>query len=131
MNAREAMADQTHAIDFEPLHEVCLRRMNLLLIGAAPKVDALIARIKRLVETPISVCALPGTLTLPEVGSVLLRDISALTRTQQQALLRWMNQRRTRVQIISATSQRLFTQVKVGLFSDQLYYRLNMVLVYV
>src|SRR5919197_981361 len=118
------MADAT-LWDFESLHEVCLRRMNLLLIGAAPGIDALVTRIRSLAENPIAVCALPGALTLPNAGSLLLRDVAALTRNQQQTLLRWMNERRRRVQIISASSQRLFSQVAAGLFSDQLYYRLN------
>jgi DNA-binding NtrC family response regulator len=105
--------------------------VNLLLIGAAPRLDALLERIRRLAESPIGVCALPGRLALPDAGRVLLRDVAALSRDQQETLLRWTNEGRTGVQIISASSQRLFNRVKAGLFSDQLYYRLNTVVVYV
>ena len=125
------MAEITHGTDFELLHEVSRYRVNLLLIGAAPRLDALLERIKRLAESPIGVCAMPGRLTLPDAGSVLLRDVAALSRHQQEMLMRWMNERRTRVQIISASSQRLFNRVKARLFNDQLYYRLNTVLIYV
>jgi sigma-54-interacting transcriptional regulator len=125
------MTDDTHATDFEALHEVCLHRVNLLLLGAAPRLDALLARIRNLAETPIPLCSLPGPLTLPAARTVVVRDIAALTRDQQWTLLDWMNARRHRVQIISATTERLFAQVTAGLFSEPLYYRLNMVLVHV
>jgi hypothetical protein len=124
------VAETTDETDFGSLYEVCLRRMNLLLIGAGPKLDALLDRIKKLAGSPIAVCSLPGRLTLPAAGSVLLRDVAELSRDQQETLLRWMNERRLTVHVISASSQRLFNRVKAGLFSDQLYYRLNTVLVY-
>jgi hypothetical protein len=125
------MAETHHGTDFESLYEVCLHRVNLLLIGAAPRLDALLEQIRSLAETPIGVCALPGALTLPDAGSVLLRDVAALSRDQQELLVRWTSRRRTGVQIISATSQLLFNRVKAGLFSELLYYRLNTVLVHV
>jgi sigma-54-interacting transcriptional regulator len=125
------MDDATHATDFESLHEVCLHRVNLLLIGTAPRVDAVLARFKNLSDPPIGLCTLPGPLALPETGLVLMRDVAALTRDQQPALLDWMNAHRKRVQVISASTERLFARVTAGLFSDRLYYRLNTVLVYV
>jgi len=125
------MAETTDGTAFESLYEVCVNRMNLLLIGAAPKLDALLERLKRLAESPIGVCPLPGRLTFPEAGSVLLRDVADLSRDQQQTLLRWTNDHPVGLHIISASSHRLFTRVKAGLFSDLLYYRLNTVLVYV
>lgn len=123
------MADD-NLTDFEPLHEVCLHHVNALLIGAAPRLDALLAKIRRLADMPIPLCVLPGPLALPESGTVLVRDVAALTRQQQQALLDWMNGRRSRVQVISASSEGLFERVTAGLFSDRLYYRLNLVLLH-
>src|SRR5436190_1564393 len=114
--------DEHPATDFEALHEVRLHRVNLLLLGAAPRLDALLAKIRNLAETPIPLCALPGPLALPEASTVVMRDVAALTRHQQQILLDWMNERRRRVQIISATTEPLFPRVEAGAFSDQLYY---------
>src|SRR3954454_20751622 len=117
------MAETINGADFEALYDLCLHRMNLLLIGAAAKLDAVIERIRSLAESPIGVCALPGRLALPDARSVLLRDVAALSRDQQEMLLRWTSRRRTGVQIISASSQLLFNRVKAGLFSELLYYR--------
>ncbi|HEY7169557.1 MAG TPA: sigma 54-interacting transcriptional regulator [Vicinamibacterales bacterium] len=125
------MADDTHTTDFEALHEVCLHRVNLLLLGAAPKLDALLAKIRNLAETPVPLCALPGPLALPNAHTVVVRDVAALTSDQQRTLLDWMNARRSRVQIISATTEGLFAKVTAGLFNEQLYYRLNTVMLHV
>jgi sigma-54-interacting transcriptional regulator len=123
-----AMAQWTYT-DFGALHQVCLHRVNALLIGAAPKLDALLTKIRSFAVPPTAVCTLPGPLALPDTGSVLLRDVAALTGHQQQALLEWMNERRPRVQVISVSTERLFAKVKAGLFNDRLYYRLNLLLV--
>ena len=124
------MDDRAHLADFEAFHEVLLHQVNLLLIGPTPNVDALLTRISGLAEAPIPVCALPGPLALPDAGSVLMRDVAAMTHEQQRAFLDWMNAQRRRVHVISATSEPLFTRVRAGLFSPRLYYRLNVVMVY-
>jgi hypothetical protein len=125
------MADESDTTDFEALHEVCLHRVNLLLLGASPRLDALLTRITTLAETPIPLCTLPGPLALPDAHTVVVRDVAALTADQQRTLLDWMNARRSRVQIISATTEGLFARVTAGLFNEQLYYRLNTVTVQV
>ena len=111
-----------HPTDFEALHEVCLHRMNLLLLGAAPALDALVTRIRTLADRPMPLCVLPGPLALPKARAVVVRDVAALTSDQQRTLLDWMDSR-SRVQIISATTERLFARVTAGLFSERLYYR--------
>jgi hypothetical protein len=123
------MADHAHPTDLETLDEVYLHRVNLLLLGAAPRLDALLTKISNLAETPIPLCALPGPLALPDARTVVVRDVAALTSDQQRTLLNWMNARHSRVQIISATTEGLFPKVTAGLFDEQLYYRLNTVLV--
>jgi hypothetical protein len=125
------MADVTPTTDFEVLHEVCLHRVNLLLLGTAPRLDALLTKITNLADTPIPLCALPGPLALPDARAVVVRDVAALTSDQQRTLLDWMDARRSRVQIISATTEGLFAKVTAGSFNEQLYYRLNTVMVQV
>src|SRR3954452_7467438 len=100
---------------------------NLLLIGGERRLDRALAQLRDWWSGPVHATELPGPLVLPTalVGAVLLRDIAALTRDQQERLFRWLDVANGRVQVISATSTDLFAAVLAGAFSDRLYYRLN------
>jgi transcriptional regulator of acetoin/glycerol metabolism len=77
----------------------------------------------------------PGQpLELPPPGratTLLLRDVDQLTVAAQGAVLRWLDQSAGRIWVVSTSAEPLWPQVESGVFSDVLYYRLNIVCVHV
>ena len=68
---------------------------------------------------------------LPTVdrGTLVIHEIENLDLSRQRALLAWLEERASRVRLITTTSRDLFSMVSAGLFLDQLYYRLNTIVV--
>jgi len=105
---------------------------NVLIEGSELAIDTAIDDLRQWLSGPVYMCSLPGPLVLPTVvtGALLLRDVGALAPVQQDALLRWMEVPTRRVQVVTATSTRLFSRVEDGTFRESLYYLLNIVLEY-
>jgi sigma-54-interacting transcriptional regulator len=62
----------------------------------------------------------------PPTGTLIIRDVDAFDRAQQQRLLRWLDDvQNSHTQVIALTTTRLYDLVQAGTFLDQLYYRLN------
>jgi hypothetical protein len=100
---------------------------NVLVSGSREATRAfVVAAIRHLngpVYQPSSGDALP---IAPAGGTMILQDVDALDRVQQQRLLRWLDEPRSgRMQVISVSATRLYDLVKAGTFLDALYYRLN------
>jgi DNA-binding NtrC family response regulator len=57
---------------------------------------------------------------------LIVRDVAALTAADQQRLLRWLESGE-RSQVLSTTSEPLFSLVERGQFLANLFYRLNVV----
>ncbi|MGE5242754.1 MAG: hypothetical protein ACM3SQ_00815 [Betaproteobacteria bacterium] len=74
-----------------------------------------------------------GPLSLPsgEAGALILADVAALDADDQTRLLEWLVGTGAHTQIVSMTERPLFALVMLGLFDAALYYRLNVVLLYV
>jgi hypothetical protein len=103
----------------------------MLIVGSsAAATDAAIDRLSEFLRTPIHICVLPGPLSLPSgfEGTLVLRDVAALDREQQQQLLEWLDENAGRVQVVSATERVLFSEVEQDRFNRTLYYRLNTIL---
>jgi hypothetical protein len=105
-------------------------RANVLLTGTDEAIDAAMTQLGRCFAFPIRLRYLPGPLQLSEAGSgaLVLRDVSALDRSQQSELMAWTDKQTSRVQIISATSSDLYSAVARGAFNDRLYYQLSTIL---
>jgi hypothetical protein len=58
-------------------------------------------------------------------GTILVYDVDTLTRREQDTLHRWMNAGNTGTRVVSTTTQSLLPVMETGGFSDELYYRLN------
>jgi hypothetical protein len=97
------------------------------MCGSDISLDVVLLKFRESWARPLHVCGLPGPLVLPASATtaLLLRDVAALTRRQQQTLLDWIDAAVAKAQIISATSQDLFAAVVSRSFSERLYYRLN------
>jgi len=103
---------------------------NLLLEGPAAATDAALLLVQPLLREPLVRHALPSSLELPEAttGSLILRDVAALSAGDQVRLRAWLLGEGFGVQVVSTTEGPLFALVALGLFDVALYYRLNVLL---
>jgi hypothetical protein len=62
-------------------------------------------------------------------GTLIIRDVDRLSRSQQDTLCEWLSTKGRPPYIIAISDRSLFSSVRQGAFSEQLYYRLNTVLV--
>jgi transcriptional regulator of acetoin/glycerol metabolism len=63
----------------------------------------------------------------PTEGTLVLLEVARLDKNQQEQLFRWLGALEGRVQVVSTTSEPLFSLVETGAFLTDLYYRLNVV----
>jgi hypothetical protein len=106
---------------------VCTRPHNAIFEGPEHVTETLLLTLAPYLRTPAIWKRAPTTLELPtdERGSLVLRNVSALDRHGQEALLSWLDTGR---QVISTTVHPLFPLIAHGLFDEALYYRLNVML---
>jgi hypothetical protein len=64
-----------------------------------------------------------------DLGTLILHDVDSLDLTAQRTLLTWLEDRTSRVRVITMVTSDLFALVTAGVFLDQLYYRLNTIVV--
>jgi hypothetical protein len=107
-----------------------MRSPNLLLIG--PDVAA-----RKYLEPIMSSLASPvvgidgdhPAVPTGQVGTLIVWNVWRLTRPHQHELLTWLNAREGHTRIIALSARSLFPDVRRGAFSEDLYYRLNTVMV--
>jgi hypothetical protein len=107
-------------------------RVNLLLIGADGVTQNALNMLLPGLRTPIETCRASERLALPsstQAGTMILRDVDALTTDDQHRLLNWLELCVGRTQVVSTTGSPLLSRVEEGGFLDTLYYRLNTVCV--
>ena len=101
---------------------------NILIEGDERAIEAELQRLIPLLTGPVHVCRLPGPLHLPDDGGALiLRNVGLLDAEQQSELFRWLESPDPG-RVVSMNSSSLFDLVLAGVFSEQLYYRLNTML---
>jgi hypothetical protein len=101
-------------------------RANVLVTGPKDALTAFLQTARSEMRDPIRTSgpALPPF--LDGVRTLILSEVDALASTDQQRLRRWFDERRNAdVQVISLTSEPLFSLVSANAFDPQLYYRLN------
>jgi hypothetical protein len=106
-----------------------LRSANLLLIGPDAATRGFLAPLMASLALPVVYCdgAQPEFPNGP-VGSLIVCDVGRLTRAHQQQLLEWLNDRSGSARVIATSTRPVFPNVQRDLFSDDLYYRLNTVM---
>lgn len=109
---------------------LCARRHNLLLEGSAVATHAALLLLRPHLRQPVAWSELDAPLQLPngDAGALVLRDVAAVSTSDQARLLAWTSGGHARTQIVSTTEGPLFALVVRGLFDATLYYRLNIVL---
>ena len=105
------------------------RRPNVLVECTSDSSDAVIRHLMALCGRPLRYFALPGRLELPatQEGTLMLRDVAALTLAQQVQLYDWLTCAGPSLQVISLTTLPLRDLVEDGAFLESLYYRLNVI----
>ena len=100
----------------------------MLLVGPGDVVEKVLDTIAPGVRTPVASWR-PGELfVLPlttSIGTMIFRDVDALTLSDQRLLLDWLERVAGRTQVVSTVSAPLMPRVEAGTFLDVLYYRLN------
>jgi hypothetical protein len=108
-----------------------LRRLhpNILIVGSAVEAERALEQIRPTLLTPMASWGATGTqhLPAPVFRTLIVRDVDGLDAAQQANLALLLRRSAGELQIVSIARQPLFPLVTQGLFLDELYYRLNVV----
>jgi hypothetical protein len=104
------------------------RQHNAIFQGPEHATEAVLLRLQPYLRAPAIWKRAPTPLELPagQCGALVLRNVYALGRYEQAALLRWLDAEPR--QVVSTTAYPLFPLIARGLFDEALYYRLNVTL---
>ena len=102
---------------------------NVLIIGARAMTSPIVRAIADMSPSPVCWCN-AARMRLPSnrVATLILQNAPELHAEAQQTLLGWLNEH-AGTQIIAESTSPLFSQVTVGTFNDELYYRLNTIVI--
>ena len=104
-------------------------RPNVLVECTRGSADTVVRHLMTWCALPFRYSALPGTLELPVTrrGTLLLKDVSTLTLSQQVMLYDWLTVGCGDMQVVSVTTAPLQALVEAGEFLEGLLYRLNVI----
>jgi hypothetical protein len=106
---------------------VLRQRRSTLIVGPVSATEAALRTLGSSLTGPVTCWQSGANLVLPSGGTLVLRNVSDLTSTEQSALRDWLEQDHRRTHVIATASRSVVPLVERGLFSDVLYYRLNLV----
>jgi hypothetical protein len=110
--------------------QVSLTRLNVLVIGPIAQTEAAVSAIVVALGKPARFWA-PNTPVPARADghAIVIRDIATLSPVLQKAWLAWLSApQRRRPHIIATSSIAVFPLIAQGLFLEDLYYRLNTIL---
>src|SRR5262245_58628923 len=89
------------------------RRPNLMVLAYGAPCAVVPERVTRVCAHPITTSVLPGRLQLPadRRGTVVLQNVSSMSRSQQIVLNDWIDEGRGSPQIVSITNASLWPLV--------------------
>ena len=103
--------------------------VNVLIAGPEAGAEELLRRLLPRAANDVVVTCHDGQLRLPSpivaVGTVVLREVDALSSAEQFQLLQWLEAPADRGPIVSTATVPLLPLVEAGMFSEALFYRLN------
>ena len=101
-------------------------RANVLVMGPKDALAAFLRTARSEMRDPIRTSGATLPPFLEGARTLILTDVDTLSCADQQRLRRWFDERQNAdVQVISLTSEPLFSLVGANAFDTQLYYRLN------
>jgi len=110
----------------EDLRVVRLSQPNVLLIGSQAETAALLPELLACCRQPVHEIDGANDDPRPNAGTLLFRNITALSKEEQETLSDWL-ECRAGVQVVSVADEPLYPLVAEGAFSAGLFYRLNVV----
>jgi len=99
--------------------------VNVLIEGKDAVTESLVSALWRHLRKPIRVWS-AGPLPRRS-GTLMIWDAATLSIAAQSALLEWLRATGEQRRVVSTSSLPLFPLVEEGLFSQDLYYRLNII----
>ena len=103
--------------------------VNVLIVGPEPGAEQLVRRLLPRAEDELVIRCRDGHLRLPapsvDSGTLVIRDVDALSSGEQYRLLQWLDAKADRGPIVSIAAAPLLPLVEAGMFSEALFYRLN------
>jgi transcriptional regulator of acetoin/glycerol metabolism len=112
----------------EELFALRNRYPNVLIAGPAAATAAAVSEIYPLLRLPITAVRVDRRLALSlnqTEGTLILRDVDALAKTEQARLHDWLARTAGAIQVIATSATPVFALLEEGAFLDVLYYRLN------
>ena len=107
-------------------------RTNVLVVGNSEATRIVVDMLRLDLRGPIARWRAGQPLDLPtpaRAATLVLENVSRLTTDEQFRVLRWLDDVRGTIRVVSTTSEPLWPRVQVGVFNEVLYYRLNTVFV--
>jgi len=128
----ELVPSSTRADGFMvPVEELAALRdrfPNVLAVGPDLATEAIIREITPFLRLPITIVRVHERADLPlsqAGGTLVLRDVEELAWNQQRRLFDWLARTSGATQVVATSSAPLLPLVRVGMFLDVLYYRIN------
>lgn len=122
-------ADTIRLASTHEWRSVCTRHHCMLLEGPEDVTETVLLHLKPHLCTPVvwTWSQLPREFPAGQCGALVLRNVAALGRKEQERLLGWLDAPHGPAQVVSTTAHPLFSSVARGRFDDVLYYRLNVI----
>jgi hypothetical protein len=121
--------DWPYAWEFAALR-VC--RPNVLIEAPLLARERLLHQLQPHIPSVVAKVSGRGLLTLPPpTKGIIVHDVDNLSTLDQARLYAWMSEGDVLHQVVSTSAQSVYALVKSGLFCEDLYYRLNVVLLVV
>jgi hypothetical protein len=105
---------------------------NVLVVGNPDATRIVVDMLRLDLRGPVVKWRAGQPLDLPTPGlaaTLVLENVSELNLEEQFRLLRWFDDMRGKIRVVSTTRVPLWPHVQVGGFNEVLYYRLNVVFV--
>ena len=104
---------------------------NLLVRGEKSAATATVVALSADFPVPLKtwIAGTDSDLPVLDRGTLVIHDADCLDLAAQRSLLLWLEDRTNHVRVITTVTRDLFAMVTAGVFLDQLYYRLNTIVV--
>jgi hypothetical protein len=103
---------------------------NLLLIGPSALAEEFLVPLMPSLAPPIlDLDGAHPSWPTASVGTLIVRDAAQLAPPHQRQFLEWLNARNGTARVITVSPRSLFRSVRRSAFLEELYYRLNTVLI--
>ncbi len=128
---RSQPGEVAHTIPGKDLRRLVNSGANLLVRGEKSATTATVVALSADFPQPLMTWIAGTDVDLPALdrGTLVVHDVDCLDLAAQRTFLTWLEDRTSRVRVITTVTRDFFAMVTAGVFLDQLYYRLNTIVV--